>query len=201
MSLYYQQDFCGAEHRNIDNATGNWNEENGTFSENPKFQAWWVARYCTYNGKNSREKDAVHPFISFYPYIILGLAITLFSIDKIIQILFNAGEKLDKFYKLLDDNKILSGTEEPQSSGADGSLQEIELRIAFRKNQHFFISFILRSALQTLLASAFLFFITNRGFEITQEDDDIYCNVHGYWHECHGIPMSIQHFWLRQELK
>ena len=128
--------------------------------------------------------------ISFYPYIILGLAIALFSIDKIVKIPFNAGKKLDKFYKVLEDNKILSETEEPQSLDADGSLQEIELRYAFRKNQHFFTNFMLRSAIK-ILFSAFLFYFTIKGFKLTQEDDDIYCNVHGYWHECHGIPISI----------
>ena len=157
-----------------------------------------MVRYCTYNGKNARGEDAIHQFISFYPYIILVFAIALFSIDKIVKIPFNAKEKLDKFYKLLEENKILSETEEPQSLDADGSLQEIELRYAFRKNQHFFNSFILRSALQILLSSAFLFYLTIKGFKIIQEDDDIYCNVHGFWHECHGIPMSIKNINLQK---
>ena len=163
---------------------------------NPKFGDWWTARYCTYNGKNAKGKDAVHPFISFYPYIILGLAIFLFSIDKIVQILFNAGEKLEKFHKLLVDNKILSDCDNHQNSEADGGLQEIELKFTFRKDQCFFISFILRSMLQIILALAFLFFITIRGVEITKEDDDIFCDIHGFWHECHGIPMSIRIYTL-----
>ena len=150
-----------------------------------------MVRYCTYNGKNARGEDAIHQFISFYPYIILVFAIALFSIDKIVKIPFNAREKLDKFYRLLEDNKILSETEEPQSLDADGSLQEIELRYAFRKDQHFFTNFILRSAIK-ILFSAFLFYFTIKGFKLTQEDDDIYCKAHGYWYECHGIPMSIK---------
>ena len=150
-----------------------------------------MIRYCTFKGKNARGEDAINQFISFYPYITLCLAIALFSIDKIVKIPFNAGEKLDKFYKILEDNKILSETEEPKSLDADGSLQEIELRYAFRKNQHFFTNFILRSAIKIPLSSAFLLYITIKGFKITQEDNDIYCKVHGYWHECHGIPISI----------
>ena len=97
---------------------------------------------------------------------------------------------MDKFYKILVDNNILSDTEDHVSSAADGSLQEIEFRYAFRKNHNYYTSFILRSALQIVLASAFLFYITIRGVIITQEDTDIYCNVHGYWHECHGIPIG-----------
>ena len=173
---YSQEDFCGANHTNT--------------NTDPEFQSWWVARYCTYNGKNAMGNQAVHPFISFYPYIILCLGIALFSIDKIVEILFSAKEKLEKFYKVLEDNKILSETEDHDSSAADGSLQEIELRFAFRKNQNYFISFILKSALKIVLASAFLFVITIKGVEITQEDNDIYCDVHGFWHECHGIPMG-----------
>ena len=179
---YSQKDFCGANHTNTDT--------------DPGFQAWWVARYCTYNGKNAEGKQAVNQFISFYPYIILGLGIALFSIDKIVEILFSAKEKLDKFHKVLVDHKILNDhdwNEDHESSAlsaADGSLQEIEFRYAFRKNQNFYNSFILRSAIQIVLASAFLFFITIRGLEITAKDNDIYCNAHGYWHECHGIPMS-----------
>ena len=165
---------------------------NGT---DPVFSAWWVARYCTYSGKNDRHKDAVHKFIQFYPYIILGLGIFLFSIDKIVQILFNAGEKVEKFHKLLKDNKLLGDgeAEDHNSSAADGSLQEIELRVTFRKNQHFFISVILRSALQIALALVFLLFAIIRGIEIATKDETIYCDVHGFWHECHGIPMSIKH--------
>ena len=181
---YSQEDFCGANHTNTDTT------DPLTYKPDPGFQAWWVARYCTYNGRNEVGKQAVHPFISFYPYIILGVAIGLFSIDKIIEILFNAKEKLDKFYKILVDNKILNETEDHDSAAADGSLQEIEFRYAFRKNQNYYTSFILRSSLQIVLSSAFLFFITIRGLQITEEDDDIYCNVHGYWHECHGIPIG-----------
>ena len=153
--------------------------------------AVWVNKYCTFKGKNSQGEEAINQLISFYPYIILGLAIALFSIDKIVKIPLQAGEKLDKFYRLLEENKILIETEEPQSLDADGSLQEIELRYAFRKDQHFFTNFILRSAIK-ILFSAFLFYFTIKGFNLTQEDDDIYCKVHGYWYECHGIPMSIK---------
>ena len=153
--------------------------------------AVWVNKYCTFKGKNSQGEEAISQLISFYPYIILGLAIALFSIDKIVKIPLQAGEKLDKFYRLLEENKILSETEEPQSLDADGSLQEIELRYAFRKDQHFFTNFILRSAIK-ILFSAFLFYFTIKGFKLTQEDDDIYCKAHGYWYECHGIPMSIK---------
>ena len=190
---YSQENFCGDDRINW-NVTGlepkNDTEYGKVTHADPAFQAWWVARYCTYNGKNKEEKDAVHPFISFYPYIILGLGISLFSIDKIVEILFNATEKLDKFHKVLVENKILNDTEVHENSEADGSLQEIELRYAFRKNQNYYTSFVLRSALQIVLASGFLFFITIRGIEITYQDADIYCKVHGYWHECHGIPMS-----------
>ena len=80
-------DFCGANHNNTDKT-------------DPAFQAYWVKSYCTYNGKNSFGVKAVHPFISFYPYIILCVAIGLFFIDKIVEILFNNSEKLDKFYKI-----------------------------------------------------------------------------------------------------
>ena len=97
---------------------------------------------------------------------------------------------MDKFYKILVDNNILSDTEDHVSSAADGSLQEIEFRYTFRKNHNYYTSFLLRSALQIVLATAFLFYITIRGVIITQEDTDIYCNVHGYWHECHGIPIG-----------
>ena len=113
--------------------------------------------------------------------------------DKIVNILFNADEKLDRFYKLLKDNNILSETEEPKSLDADGSLQEIELRYAFRKNQHYFTSFILRSALQILLSAAVLYYLTTNALKHVVEDTNVHCNVHGYWHECHGIPMSIKH--------
>ena len=94
--------------------------------KDPGFYAYWVIRYCTYNGKNGDEDEAdkaVSPFLSFYPYIILGVAIGLFFIDKILEILFNAKEKMDKFYKVLVDNNIL------RSSG-----DRIEIRLS-KKSQ------------------------------------------------------------------
>ena len=180
----------------MDNSTGNWRED-------PKFSAWWVVRYCTYNGKNAHGHDAVSKFLSFYPYIILALALVLFFVDKIVKIPFNAEEKLEKFYKLLVDNKIIKTDEkdhkilsesegDSKSFDADGSLQEIELRYAFRKNQYFFISCVLRSALQILLSSAVLFYLITSGLAKIDEDRTVHCNVHGYWHECHGIPISIR---------
>ena len=168
----------------------------------PGYSPFWVKSYCSYNGLNEKSHPAVHPFISFYPYILLGLTLILFSIDKIFQTLFGAGDKLEKFHKLLANNKILgepdkiSTTHHPKASNnkqilsADGSLQEIELRVTFKKNQNFFMSFIMRSALQTALATSFLGYILGQGLKITEEDTDIYCSVHDYWHECHGIPMS-----------
>ena len=54
------------------------------------------------------------------------------------------------------------------------------------------MSFIMRSALQTALATSFLGYILGQGLKITEEDTDIYCSVHDYWHECHGIPMSSE---------
>ena len=202
MSYYYQQDFCGENHRNIDNTTGNWNANlTGPYLEDPEFQAWWVVRYCPYNGRNLKGDYAVSRFLQFYPYIILTLALTLFFIDKIVKIPFNAEEKLDKFYKLLVDNKIIQTNEkdhkilsegEPKNFDADGGLQEIELRYAFRKNQHFFTSFVLRSFIQMLLSSAVLFYLITIGLQKVEDDEDVHCNVHGYWHECHGIPISIK---------
>ena len=163
----------------------------------PGYSPFWVKSYCSYNGLNEKSHPAVHPFISFYPYILLGLTLILFSIDKIFQTFFGAGEKLEKFHKLLVDNKIIgeqkpeeqSSTEE-ETPSADGSLQEIELRVTFKKNQNYFKSFVTVSAVQTALATSFLSYILGQGLKITEEDTDIYCSVHDYWHECHGIPMS-----------
>ena len=60
----------------------------------PGFNNWWVKKYCSFNG-------SVDGFIMYYPYFLLLIALLLYATEQIFVKSINAGDKIDKLYKLL----------------------------------------------------------------------------------------------------
>ena len=94
---YCVQDFCGA------NATDTFTNVG---KEPPGFNNWWVKKFCTFNG-------AVDNFLLYYPYFLLMIALILFALEKFFHKVFQAGNKLEKFYSLLVKDKYL-GSSDPE---------------------------------------------------------------------------------------
>ena len=91
---YCQQDFCGTFSNDTHTV-----EFTNTGKEDPKFNAWWVKKYCTFNG-------SVDGFLLYYPYFLLMIALILFALERVFLKTFKAGDKLEKFYNLLPYNVI-----------------------------------------------------------------------------------------------
>ena len=93
---YCQADFCGS----FTNSTTTI-EYTNKGREDPKFNASWVKKYCTFNG-------SVDGFLLYYPYFLLMIALILFALERVFLKTFKAGDKLEKFYNLLVKEKVLT---------------------------------------------------------------------------------------------
>ena len=69
----------------------------------PNHHAWWVKQYCTY------DPETVDQFLLYFPYLLLTVAIVLYSIEKAFNSCFQANKELEAFHNLLIQEKILNG--------------------------------------------------------------------------------------------
>ena len=125
---FCQRDYCGANITNGDKV-------------DPNFNLWWVKKFCTYNG-------AVDNFLLYYPYFLLMIALILFALERVFLKVFQAGNKLEKFYSLLVKDKCL-GSSDPEEGAADvvdGGMEAIELRCSFKHSSSYFWSYLIRTA-------------------------------------------------------
>ena len=67
----------------------------------PKFNAWWVKKFCTLNG-------TVDSFILYFPFVLLISALLLILIERGFITVFRAGLELNNFYKLLQSEDLLN---------------------------------------------------------------------------------------------
>ena len=155
--------------------------------DNPGFSAWWVKKFCTYNG-------AVDNFLLYYPYFLLLMALLLFALERIFLITFNAGHKLEKFYNILIKEKVLGKHELDETDAQDvldGGIEALELRYAFKHSDNYFWCYLTRTITETIVAGLLLFYMLYRGVPILEHSKDIICNVHGFYYECHGNPTEF----------
>ena len=179
---YCQQDFCGTFSNDTHTV-----EFTNTGKEDPKFNAWWVKKYCTFNG-------SVDGFLLYYPYFLLMIALILFALERVFLKTFKAGDKLEKFYNLLVKEKVL-GVADPEEDMAhdvvDGGVDAVELRYSFKHSQSYFYSYLGRTILETTVASILLVYMVFRGLPTLDHSKTIICDTHGYYYECHGNPTSF----------
>ena len=175
---YCQQDFCGT----FSNDT-----HPSSTPKDPKFNAGWVKKYCTFNG-------SVDGFLLYYPYFLLMIALILFALERVFLKTFKAGDKLEKFYNLLVKEKVL-GVADPEEDMAhdvvDGGVDAVELRYSFKHSQSYFYSYLGRTILETTVASILLVYMVFRGLPTLDHSKTIICDTHGYYYECHGNPTSF----------
>ena len=174
---FCQRDYCGP---NITNGV----------KEDPKFNLWWVKKFCTYNG-------SVEDFLLYYPYFLLFIALILFALERIFLKAFKAGNKLEKFYNLLVKEKILgvADEEEGRERGGDsdhsGGVEAMELRYSFKHSASYFYSYLARTVTESVVALVLLVYICWWGLPILSHSDNIICEAHGFYYECHGSPTSF----------
>jgi len=157
--------------------------------EDPKFNAWWVKKYCTYNG-------SVDGFLLYFPYIVLMIALLLFALEKLFQKVFNAGDKLEKFYSLLVKEKVFKDKEDEEASNVgcdatDGGVEAVELRYSFKHSASYFWSYLSRTMIELLVSIFLMTYMIIKGLPKLDHSEDIICDAHGFKYECHGNPTSF----------
>jgi len=158
--------------------------------EDPKFNAWWVKKYCTMNG-------SVEPFMLYFPYFLLLIAMALFMIERVFLKAFKAGTKLEKFYSLLVRENVLDvkadaeGVCTPSHDVIDGGREAIELRQSFRGTRSYFFSYLLRTIMEVIVAAILLVYMCWRGLPVLEHANTIICDVHSYYFECSGQPAQF----------
>jgi len=182
---YCQADHCGMEH--INNAS--FPLDKSSIRDDPKFSAWWVKKYCTLNG-------TVKHFMLYFPYLLLIVALVLVLIERFFLRMFKAGLKMERFYKLLVRENILvkddgGNITEVAEDFTDGGREAIEVRQSFRKSSTYFMSYLIRTILEIIIAGGLIAWMSVKGFPEIEHQSTIHCNVHSYWFECSGSPQQF----------
>ena len=140
---------------------------------------------------------SVNPFMLYFPYFLLLIALSLVFIERVFSRAFHAGTKLEKLYSLLVRENVLGGVKAAvteseaavcQTSNADGGREAIELRLSFNHSNNYFVSYFIRTVLELIFAFLLLIYICADGLSILMHADTIICDVHGYFYECSGQP-------------
>ena len=160
--------------------------------DDPGFNAWWVKKYCT--------MTAVDGFILYFPYILLVMALVMVLIERGFVRAFNTGLKLDTFYNLLVK-------EEPNKEGevkkdvdenidTEDTRGAIEVSHSFMSSSNYFLSYIVRTISEFVVAAALLIWLIVKGLPSIQRDEFILCDVYEYFYECAGHPQQFYMYTL-----
>ena len=165
--------------------------EGGCFNKEtkPRFNAWWVKKYCTYNG-------TIHDFLLYFPYFILLIASTLFTLEKVFKRAFKSGEKINKLYVLVKRQMLLDADTGGPIDAADFRFEALELSYSLKKSRSYFYSYLSRTLIEGIVAISLLFYMLREGLQLLAESQNITCQVHGFNYECHGIPVHFYMFAL-----
>jgi len=175
---FCQEDHCQSKHGKVfyNNLT------------NPNFNAWWVKKFCTMNG-------AVDPFMLYFPYFLLIIALSLFFIERVFSKIFESGNKLEKFYNLLLKENVLDAKVAKDGGACQltlhGGREAIEIRQSFKNSNNFFISYLVRTILEIVVALLLLIYSIVEGIPILDDSNTIICDVHSYYFECSGQPAQF----------
>ena len=165
---------CTLCHKSICNKTmmDDMPKNNDGLVEDPKFYAWWIKNFCTFN-------DSVDPFILYLPYFLLIAPLIILSIERLFMTIFKSGLKLDAFYNLLVNEALLegSGTEElvnkeisTKYRDSNNSKLALEVAQTFWHSSSYFYSYLFRFATSNCFQSFSHFQVTTHFFNWLEDD-------------------------------
>ena len=156
-----------------------------------KEYAWrWVQKYCS--------ETSIHPFISYFPYVLFLMAFVMIMLEQGFMKIFKAGKKLRIFYNLLvkenqareQSNDSLKPSERFAIDTEDRR-SVIEVSHSFTSRHNLYTSYMFRTILELLLSSGMLSFLSGFGFPLLLENKFVRCNVYGKLYECAGHPQNF----------
>eukprot|EP00095_Tigriopus_kingsejongensis_P004023 maker-scaffold5_size1054832-snap-gene-1.14 protein:Tk04023 transcript:maker-scaffold5_size1054832-snap-gene-1.14-mRNA-1 annotation:"leucine-rich repeat-containing protein 8d-like" len=154
----------------------------------PGFNNWWVKKYCTFM--------AMDEFILYFPYILLIMALVIVFMERIFIELFKSGMKLSLFYNLLVKETLATSTvplgkEIYDNIELENSKTILQISQSFSQGSMYFVSNVLRTISEFLMALALLLWLLYYGLPNAQKGPILYCDVHGYLYECAGHPQQF----------
>ena len=117
-------------------------------TSDPGYNTWWVKKFCTF--------DAVDPFILYFPYFLLSMAILLVLVERGFITVFKAGLKLDGFYNLLVSESLLDSAMTSSTSSktqkmtsakfleVEDSKLVFEVAQSFSQSSSYYCSYVIR---------------------------------------------------------
>ena len=169
--------------------------------DDPGYHMWYVKTFCTHK--------AVGKFTIYFPYILLVSALVLLSIEKLTNKLFKYKQQLEGFYSLLNKKK-------ENEAGTHGKEDEQELDVvevwqSFKHQSSVFSAYLTKNIFEFLFGLMFFLWMSLLGFRqlinwdtwdvadievddiVNLQDDNVrvFCDVHGSWYECAGIPTQF----------
>jgi len=161
--------------------------DTGTLPD-PGYYSVWIKKICTFNG-------SVDSFTLYFPYILLLIALSLVFIEKVFLALFQANNKLDKFYKLLVENNIVEEGNnkmkvEPQS------IETVQVEESFKScEDNYFVCYLVRTVLELVISTCLLSWMTCYA-TMSSDTDIIPCKIDKYLYACSGHPQQFYKYIL-----
>ena len=154
----------------------------------PKFNAWWVKKFCTLNG-------TVDSFILYFPFVLLIIALLLILIERGFITIFRAGLELNNFYKLLQSEDLLDenpNKENEEDQNEDDNKIAIEIAQSFGPSSNYFKSYLIRTIFEFVTATCLLVYFAYSGFHVFNTDEEfLYCPVGQHFYQCAGHPQEF----------
>ena len=152
--------------------------------DDPEYFEDWVKEFCTFNG-------SVDPFILYFPYILLLIALVMVLMEKIFIAVFRSHHKLDRFYKLLLDQNVIKTGEVKYTRTRAREVIEIEERFKSFEN-NYYQSYLVRTMLALLVVLVLLSGVILYGFPVVFSDDHtLPCQINRFWYVCSGHPQEF----------
>ena len=167
------------------------NNSNALHPDYNKAYDWrWVQKYCT--------STAIHPFISYFPYVLFLMAFVMIMLEQGFVKVFKAGKKLKIVYNLLvKENEAREKSADSLKPSERFAIDTedrrcvIEVSHSFTNRHNLYTSYMFRTVLELILSCGMLCFLSYYGFPLLLTNQFIKCNVYGKFYECVGHPQNF----------
>ena len=163
----------------------NWNKTE--YDNTTKVMGWntkWAKNYCTY--------AAVHPFLLYYPHVLLIIALILMLIERL-EYLFKSGVEAEAFYKFLITKNILGKEDQYLDAVSDvteenNDIRALEMAEGIGKSCNSFASYVTRTVAELVIALTLFLYLIFIGFDAVNGDGHVFCPIKPFGFVCSGIP-------------
>ena len=73
----------------------------------------------------------------------------------------------------------------------EDTIHTVEVRQSFKDGNTFYASYITRTLCEFVIAILLFTYMGVSGVLELTKDEDVYCDVHGTWYECSGVPTQF----------